>query len=296
MRDTKATPGKIVVMTVVGVLLTLVTAILGGPMLRVLRKSTGALVYWTIGLLIAVALFFVQAQLFTALVISVWVLVGLFTELEQKGVRWWFSGAAALVASSATGYISATMIMKNKGLELTSALRSVIENFIIEAKQINSAINVDADLIMGQVPSAIIGTLVIVLGLSLIYERKAFRWFGLANERLAGQIRLLEFRLPDFMIWIAMISFLFSFLQIGKPEVMTLAGNILNVTVILYFFQGLAVTEVFLQVMRAGVFMRVLTYFILIGQLLFLVSAVGVIDYWVDFRRRFRPVNTAKNH
>jgi hypothetical protein len=85
-------------------------------------------------------------------------------------------------------------------------------------------------------------------------------------------------------------------MRLGSDDLLILGSNVFNVALILYFFQGLAVTEVFLLAMRAGLFFRLFTYFILIGQLFFVVSAIGVIDFWVDFRRRFKPVGPVQNN
>ena len=56
----------------------------------------------------------------------------------------------------------------------------------------------------------------------------------------------------------------------------------------LYFFQGLAVLEVAFRIFRTGAFWRFVIYFFIVGQLFLLLSAVGLIDYWVDFRSRMR--------
>jgi uncharacterized protein YybS (DUF2232 family) len=55
---------------------------------------------------------------------------------------------------------------------------------------------------------------------------------------------------------------------------------------VIYLFQGLAVLEVSFLAFRIGTFWKVLIYVLVVGQLFFLLSAVGVIDYWVDFRQR----------
>ncbi|ASD65333.1 hypothetical protein [Bdellovibrio bacteriovorus] len=89
-----------------------------------------------------------------------------------------------------------------------------------------------------------------------------------------------------------MTAFLLTMVSFGGKAIAILAVNILNVAIVLYFFQGLAVLEVFLNSMRAGLFIRVLTYIILVGQLLPILAVVGLIDYWVDFRARLRKMKT----
>ena len=67
----------------------------------------------------------------------------------------------------------------------------------------------------------------------------------------------------------------------------------MNISLVLYFFQGLAVLEVLLNALKAGMFTRVVVYFFLVGQLFFVLSAVGLIDYWADFRRRLSKPGSA---
>ena len=64
--------------------------------------------------------------------------------------------------------------------------------------------------------------------------------------------------------------------------------NFFNLMMGLYFFQGLAVLEVLFLVFKSGSLMRFFVYFFIVGKLFFLLSAVGVIDYRVDFRRRLK--------
>ncbi|MBO9668271.1 MAG: DUF2232 domain-containing protein, partial [Bdellovibrio sp.] len=88
---------------------------------------------------------------------------------------------------------------------------------------------------------------------------------------------------------------LLTMVSFGGKAIAILAVNIVNVALVLYFFQGLAVLEVLLNSMRAGTFTRVLVYIILVGQLVLILSIVGLIDYWLDFRGRIRRMSVPKN-
>jgi hypothetical protein len=104
----------------------------------------------------------------------------------------------------------------------------------------------------------------------------------------------LAFKIPDFFVWVTMVSFLLSFVDLKNEGLMTLGVNVFNVMVVLYFFQGLAIMEWMMNLFKMGFFMRLLTYLIVVGQLFFLLSAVGFIDFWVDFRQRFSNWKTAE--
>ncbi len=124
------------------------------------------------------------------------------------------------------------------------------------------------------------------LALALILEQPFGRIFRLPLEKIEG-LNLLGFKLPDSFIWIAMISFLFSFLDIGQKDLSLIATNIVNIMVVLYFFQGLAVVEAFFTALKLGFFIRFITYVVFLIQLFFLVAGIGLIDYWLEFRKRF---------
>jgi hypothetical protein len=109
---------------------------------------------------------------------------------------------------------------------------------------------------------------------------------GFSGEQ-RQELGLLSFKLPDSYIWIAMFSFLLSFIDIGPKQVSMVATNIVNVMVVLYFFQGLAVIEAFFSALRFGPVMRLVSYLVILLQLFVVVAAIGLIDFWVEFRKRF---------
>jgi hypothetical protein len=157
----------------------------------------------------------------------------------------------------------------------------------------NPGLQVDAGLLVQLIPSAVVIILVVALGVGLMFERRVFSWLNLPRERVASQLKLLEFRVPDFMIWIAMSAFLLTMENFNVKALEILGMNIVNVVTVLYFFQGLAILEVSLRSFKAGALLRAAIYLILVGQLFPLVSAVGLIDYWVDFRKRLRKMRLA---
>jgi hypothetical protein len=151
---------------------------------------------------------------------------------------------------------------------------------------VNPNVKVDTAMLAQQIPSAIVIMLVLALGLGLIFEKRVFSWLKMPREKISTQLKLLDYRVPDFVIWVAMSAFLLTMVSFGVKAVAVLAVNVVNVAIVLYFFQGLAVTQVFLNSIRAGILTRILTYILLIGQLFLLLSVIGLIDYWADFRRR----------
>lgn len=177
------------------------------------------------------------------------------------------------------------------GADLVASLKSSSEGL---AKQYpafgeNLAIfGLSVDEVVRLIPAWVIGLQTSSLAFALMLDRRFAVFLGLRYERVASQMRLLEFRLPDLMIWVTMLSFLLSFARIPVPWVSVIALNVFVVMMGLYFFQGLAVLEMSFLVMRVGAILKLLIYLLVVGQLFFLLSAVGLIDYWVDFRQRLK--------
>lgn len=93
-----------------------------------------------------------------------------------------------------------------------------------------------------------------------------------------------KFKNPDLLIWV-LIGAGFSLL-LPDSLITTPALNILLVTTMLYFFQGMAIISALITKHSVPAFVRILFYTMLIIQpyLLALVAGIGIFDLWVDFR------------
>lgn len=283
-----ATAQKFITISSLSILLSMLTVVLGAPLLRVLRKAYGPLAFWILGLVATGAAWLLNAQPLALFLGSIWMTLGAYMELEQRGLGWWLSGLLSLSVGSATSGLGIFAAFKMNGINTYAEVLKLVETFSQRVTEMNPAVKLDPEILAQQIPSAIVIVLLMALGLGLIFERRVFSWLNLPREKIASQLKLLEYRVPDYVIWVAMIAFLLTMVSFGGKAIAILAVNIVNVCIVLYFFQGLAVLEVFLNSIRAGVFTRVLTYIILVGQLLLVLSIVGLIDYWVDFRGRIR--------
>ena len=295
MMKKTASPQKFITISSLSILLSMLTVILGAPLLRVLRKAYGPWAFWVLGLLVTGAAWLLNAQPLALFIGSVWMTLGAYNELEQKGLGWWLSGLVSVFLGTGAASISIFGALRVNGINTQAEVQKLVEDFADKVQQMNPAVKLDASILLQQFPSAIVIMLVMALGVGLIFERRVFSWLNLPREKLASQLKLLEYRVPDYFIWIAMTAFLLTMVSFGGKATTILAVNVLNVSLVLYFFQGLAVLEVFLSSMRAGTFTRILTYIILIGQLLLILSIVGLIDYWVDFRGRIRRMKIPGN-
>ncbi|MEK2689454.1 DUF2232 domain-containing protein [Bdellovibrio sp. GT3] len=289
-----ASPQKFITVSSLSILLSMMTVVFGAPLLRVLRQTYGPWAFWILGLLVTGASWLLNAQPLAMFIGSVWMTLGVYNELEQRGFGWWKSGILSVLLGTGAASISLYGAFKVNGINTYAEVQKLVEQFTEQVQKMNPAVKLDASVLMQQVPSAIAITLILALGVGLIFERRVFSWLNLPREKIASQLNLLEYRLPDFFIWVAMTAFLLTMVSFGGKAIAILAVNIVNVALVLYFFQGLAVLEVCLNSMRAGTFTRVLVYIILVGQLVLVLSVIGLIDYWLDFRSRIRKMTAPK--
>ncbi|WP_413292088.1 DUF2232 domain-containing protein [Bdellovibrio sp. HCB185ZH] len=289
-----ASPQKFITISSLSILLSMMTVILHAPLLRVLRQAFGPWAFWILGLAVTGAAWLLNAQPLAMFIGSVWMTLGVYNELEQRGLGWWLSGILSVLLGTGAASISLYGAFKVNGINTYAEVQKLVEQFIEQVQTMNPAVKLDASVLMQQVPSAIAITLILALGVGLIFERRVFSWLNLPREKIASQLKLSEYRLPDFFIWVAMTAFLLTMVSFGGKAIAILAVNIVNVALVLYFFQGLAVLEVFLNSIKAGTVTRVLVYIILVGQLVLILSIVGLIDYWLDFRSRIRKMTAPK--
>lgn len=281
---------KFFYLTVFSVFFSLWAFLLSAPFLRVLRKAFGPLAYWLLGAVFVTALIGLKMLPMAIFVASFWMTLGAYNELEQRGLSWNWSGPISIGSGLLVATLGAWLLTKNAEVTLLDQLNASANEVVASIKQVNPKLEIDPVKLIQAIPAALISLLIVALGVSLIFESRVFRWMSLPRERVASQLKLLEYKVPEPFIWIALLGFLFSFENFGNEWLSVLGMNVTIISVVLYFFQGLSVLEVLLLAIRAGVFSRILAYFVFIMQLPMLLSMVGFIDYWVDMRRRIRKM------
>ena len=97
--------------------------------------------------------------------------------------------------------------------------------------------------------------------------------------------RLNQWRAPEHLVWVAIAAG--ALLLFGHPWLKMLGINGLIVTMMIYFFQGIAIVSFYFQKKQFPRLLRVLLYGLMAIQqpLLLLVVAAGFFDIWIDFRR-----------
>ena len=288
----QATTSKFFALASASFVLTLLTVIMGSPFIRALHKAYKPIYFWAFGILISAIFILVNVPIFATLLSSVWFLVGIYGELEKRGSGWKWASFLSLLGSSVIliGGMTYTFVI----LGINSWDRYVL--FLSEAfegfQKMNPSLKFDTNVLAQQTPSMLISLLLLALGNALIFEKRTAKYFKVPYEKIASELKPLEFRLPDAVIWIFLLALFFSMVNFDIPMLSVIGFNLVNLGVVLFFFQGLAILEVFFLTMKTALFFRVLTYIILVGYLFVLLSALGLIDYWVDIRSRLRKAQT----
>lgn len=266
--------------------------LLGTPFMRILRNVFGPWKYWISGLIITAALMFSGAAFvfWGFLILSFWITVGVYQELEERGHANFWTACLSILLGGAVLILGPYFLVQAFGLNLGEALKISFEKFVFpfSGGKGFKDFGISEEALISQIPSFVILIETWALAFSLMLDRRLAVLFRFRYEKIATQMRLLEFRIPEMMIWVVMLSFLLSFFDGVPKPVAIVAANAFNSLMGFYFFQGLAVMEMSFLVFRIGPLIRLLIYFFVVGQLFFLLSVVGVIDYWVDIRQRLK--------
>ncbi len=279
---------KLTLLGLSAVVLTLISFISGAPFFRVLRENYGYKVYWVGWLVMMALLNLLGVQVIALILGSVWATVGLFYEFELRGWTWWVSGWVALAFSSLFLAVQGAVLLDRADIKTVDQLMKASHRIVEQVVSVYPSLKIDSEMIMYQVPSGFISILIFALGLSIIGGPAVARWFNLEHARRAGQVRGIEFRVPDYVVWVGLLGLFFVLVDLKSTALNIFGSSLLNILTAIYFFQGLAVFEVFLVVIRAGPLTRLLSYFLIVGNLFFILSLVGFMDFWIDFRRRLR--------
>jgi len=132
-------------------------------------------------------------------------------------------------------------------------------------------------------PGLLFGSLCLVVLLNILFLWRRFpdrraQWLSVATFR--------EWKCPEQLVW-ALIACGFAFFVPASEVVTIVAVNVLLVTGVCYFIQGLAIVAFFFHKNNVPRFLRSATYILIIFQQIFtlLVAALGLFDLWGDFRR-----------
>ncbi len=259
---------------------------LGAPFLRALSVTAKSKVFWSAGLLLTVALMMTGLTLTAVYIGAIWMTLGTYSELEKRGINWRYAGLASL----AMGLLSATIMYQlvTKYLNGQNLLAELLQPLQETMNKAFPDTPTEISVLTGYVPGIFTATLFIALAMGFMLEAKVNKLFQIRHARVASGLKWLEFRLPDLFIWISLFAALFSLVNLGQDLLQKISINVVIVSAVAFFFQGLVVVEFMTRAFRLGPVSRMILYVLVILQLTPAVILIGLIDYWVDFRKRLR--------
>lgn len=266
------------------------TVLLAAGPVRALRRSSPFWVFWPVAFAIVGTLWFSGAASAALALAAVIMVVGLATEIECWGGNRGVAAIASIGALCTAVGLGFGAWCRSIKISPATWLAKWIEPSLMKLKEFNPSLTFDADSVVAQLPSGLIIVCLFALALAVLTETTWIRFLD-ARPVAVGK-RWTDFKLWDATIYLLMATLLAAFTRHDVKVVSVVGLNMLNVLIVLYFFQGMAVVFKALDFFAVGMFWRVLTGFILTLQLALLVAIVGVADYWVGFRDKLtrRPV------
>lgn len=285
MLPKQASNKKYLLLAAVSAAMSILFSVMSAPFIRVLA-ATKSKIFWLVGVVFVSSLFFAKMNLVAIYVGAIWMTLGLYSELEKKGITWKKSSALSVFAGVLFGVVSFLAITKwSVDHEL---FKQVIDPLMVSLKQVLPDENFETKAVMMFMPGLLASALISALAVSLVFEAQIFQAFQIRRERLASGLKWLEFRLPDSFIWLSLFSFLFSVIETPYEVLQVIAINFAVISIVTFFFQGISVFEFATRIFRFGRITKLLLYLLIITWALPVITILGFADYWVDFRRHMR--------
>jgi hypothetical protein len=262
------------------IVLTMSTGIFGAAPMLLLRRTSDTLNFIFLQLLTITAALYFKTQLLALMILCISIQVLIFVALEKKPIL--IKSILSVLASTVAFFgVLFLWIHFKEGAQFWDWISSQVSFYFLQTKNIVGEMNMSAETLTHQVPSLFITLFSLNLWIAILFDSRAQRRLG----TLRSQIEIKNFRTPETFIWVVIASLLFSFVKTPVPGLQEAALNVLNVSLLLYFFQGLSVLSYMMENMNFGSLLKMIVYFIFIAQLL-LPICLGILDFWLNFRNK----------
>lgn len=279
--------GRYLFFSVWAVLMTALTYVLGAPTLKVLRSSMGRWKFWAMAIGFTAVIWALKAPALAVAFFSLAILMELLTEFEEMGLAFLPSALLTLLVNTLLGAGAFALWASSKGPAWSQTLLITVETALKPLNQISPKVQINYFDLMLQLPSILIIMWIISIFLAvLMEERLRFPAPEGAVIKPTFKSQLGEIRMPDAFVWIFIVSLLGAFGDFKVRAVEAVSVNAMNVCLVLFFFQGVAVAMKLFAKIRMGWFWQMLFMFLIVVHLFLFVSLVGLLDYWLDFRTR----------
>lgn len=274
---------SVMMLTCWSVLLTALTGVLGSVPLRGLRLAAGSSLYWAIGLSASGLLGLGGWWMLGLLLLAMVTVIGLFSELEDRGHDLVGNSFGAVIITGLMFAGAFAFWVSQQGANWAATLLTKVETSLAAVPGWSENVKIEAKDVLAQMPSAVVVVLIMGLFLSLLFQRRVML---MAGVRPIHTHRLARFAVPESFIWVLILGAAGTFISTKIGFVAPIGINLLNVAAIVFYLQGLAVVASYFETLRVGWIWQVLILVVLVTQLFILVSVIGVLDYWMDFRTR----------
>jgi len=249
--------------------------------LRLTHSRTKFLAFSLIG-----TLFFVgvgRIELWAPFLAAV-ILSGTFVEVQSKGMKIVSAAFVSLLLASGMLLVAISLWAKNGSVDVVGLLSTKVDVVVQQAAALDANLKLNTKDLIYQMPSAIIILMMISLWVSVLWAQKLALRSGGSIESVSEPLS--DFRVPDFIIWIFLASVMGAFFDFGNPNLRYVSMNVLNVAVVIYFFQGVSVIATFFRLHKVGAGWQIFSYILIVLQLFLFVGFLGLVDFWADFRKR----------
>jgi hypothetical protein len=270
------------------VAMTALTYVLGAVSLKVLRSRFGRTGYWLLNSAVALILVAAQLPILGLAFFSLVILIGVFSELEEMGISFGWSLFFTMMINGLLAAGSFAIWVYSTGSRWSTRVMENLEAIFKPLVTMNPQLEINYFEMMLVLPSLILILWMGSVYLSILLEsRLTSALEGRENgNKTAMRQQLGELRLPDMVIWLFIGSLLATFGAWDIKPVEVIGANTLNICLMLFFFQGVAVVSRFFESLRMSPFWQTLFVLLLVVYLFLFVSLIGLMDYWLDFRAR----------
>lgn len=268
--------------------LTALTYFLGAGPLRAVRSQLGRGFFWSFVFLLSLVSFLIgtlgtgsEASLFMwigASFLSLSILLGLFSEFEESGLSFDLSAAFSILILSFLSLGATGILFWMRGPSLFTKAKNFLEQSLKGAQ-----LELPVDQLIYQIPSVVIILWMLAIYSGVLLEGRIR--LGVHKPSLF-RAELFQFRAPGWAVWIFIACLLPAFGGFGPKWLQVIATNVLNVSIAVFFFQGLGIIHQVLIFMRVSLFWQIILVLFLVLQLFLFVSCLGLADYWLDLRTK----------
>lgn len=266
------------------VLLTALTGIAGAAPLRAMKKSFGRLAYALIVVGMSDLFWVIGAKPLAVIYFGIAFTIAFLDEFEDVGLSLFTTVMVSALVGSAVFVGSAGIWLKSQSLAwlpfMNAQAQSLIEQF---DSILGQPTGLTPQILVTQSPSLLVVLLVAAGFIALGLGRQFY-----LPETPVGRLekKLKSFYNPSFLVWVIIFSLVGTFGKLPYELGEVISKNLFNISAVFYFFQGIAVINFHFDHFKVGTFWRMLWWFFIVLQLSLVVSVVGLVDFWADFRSR----------